>query len=293
MKKDRKILFLLSLLAAAVLLTSCGGQAQPPADDFSRSRGSPGESAASEAPPQSNTSGTEFEEGELPEDFPEAFPVHPEARVGSAVDGQEENHFRVFLAFSMDLDQVLAYYRQELLVKGWTVESEETTSLGTELKITNLEYEAKLDFITSDMGVVLDLAIDPLGEAAELPEIAEGIGESSELGEVGGDFPADFPVPLEASPIPLSDKLREEGYQLAFAYPQIPEMALVQISTALMGAGWEIGEYEIDVATHVFLVPFTDPGGSFEGYALLTDNPDVIGIDLAGGSLIALHPGSR
>ena len=288
-RHKRLLVFSLVIL----FLSSCGGGETQPADENSRTRGgSPGEGAPTEIPQQVNTSGVEFEEGELPEDFPDEFPVHEDARIGSTIEMAGDNHFRVFLSFTMSLEEVLTYYHHELQAEGWTVESEQATSKGTLLKITNPEYEAKLDFITSEMGVVLDLTIDPLGEAFELPEIAEGIGESSGLGEGSGDFPADFPMPIQASPIPLSDKLRGEGYQLVFSFPEIPELALIQISTALMGGGWEIGDYEIDAMTHVYIVPFTDPGSGFQGFALLTDNLDVVGMNSVDGSIIALHPGT-
>ena len=185
----------------------------------------------------------------------------------------------------------MAFYRQELPALGWTIDSDEVTSRGTDLKITNPEYEAKLDFVTSEMGVVLDLTIDPLGQALEIPGGEDGFGESEGLGETGGDFPAGFPVPVGAKQIPVPEKLKSEGYQVVFSYPEPPEMAYMQLITAIMGAGWEIGDFTIDPGTNVFLMPFSDPASGFQGYALLTDDPDVAGMDLAGSSIIALHPG--
>ena len=292
MNKDHKILFFVSLLAAVVLLTSCGGLAQPPEDDNSRERGgSPGESAATQEPQQSNTSGMEFEEGKLPGDFPEAFPVHPEARIGSAITETGLEGFHITLSSTALIDEVLAFYQQELPLAGWTITGFGDTNRGTEMIIQNPDYEGELLFIGLESGVVVDVSLFLPDRRENIPGAGEVYGETTELGELGGDFPADFPMPLGAEAIPVPDKLMAEGYQLVFSYPELPEMAYIQLITGIVGQGWEIGEFVINADTQVILMPFTDPDSGFKGYALLTDSLEVSGMDIMSGCIIALHPG--
>ena len=157
--------------------------------------------------------------------------------------------------------------------------------------ITHPEYEAKLDFIEDEYGIVLDLAIAPLGELEELSGSGVTFGESEGLGESGGDFPADFPVPSRFTTIDLPAKLTEEGYQLVFSFPDIAELAIIELSTALMTAEWEISELEVGTNGGYYLLPFTSSTG-FQGYALLTSRADIAGLDSISGSVIALHTGA-
>ena len=124
------------------------------------------------------------------------------------------------------------------------------------------DYEAKLDFVEDEYGIVLDLALAPLGELEEIPGSAETFGESEGLGEAGGDFPVDFPVPSRFTAIDFPAKLAEEGYQLAFNFPDMAELAIIELSTALMAQSWGIGEFEVDAMTGSYMVPFTGPGDS-------------------------------
>ena len=161
-----------------------------------------------------------------------------------------------------------------------------------EWNIIHPAYDARLDFITSEMGVVLDLTINPLGEVVDLPEISDSYGESEGLGEIDGDFPSNFPIPSGAKAIPVPDKLKSEGYQLTFSYPDLPEMVYIQLITGFMAVGWDVGEFVIDAESNLILMPFTHPGSGFQGYALLTDNPDVLGLSSVEGTIITLHSGT-
>lgn len=288
------ILFKFSILVIIVaLLAACGSPAEESQDAGIPQEESSQESSSesSQTEMQTNTTGTSFEEQELPADFPEAFPLPEYTKVGSTVDMPGENSYRIFLAFpEVDLEEVLAYYHQELPLKGWTIDNEAAGALGMILEITHPDYEAKLDFIEDEYGVVLDLALAPLGELEEVPGSDVTFGESEGLGESGGDFPSDFPVPSRFSAIDLPPKLVEEGYQLAFNFPDMAELAIIEISTALMTGGWEIGDFAVDSMTGSYTVPFTGPDG-FQGYALITSRPEVAGLDTISGSVIALHTG--
>ena len=289
MRKKGLVLFTL-LIFASLLLSSCGGGEPPPTDEVAPPPMEE-EIAVDQTETEANTTGTEFQEQELPADFPEVFPLPEYAKVGSTVDMPGENNYRIFFAFpEVTLEEALAFYRQELQVGGWSVDAEGPEVTGYGMWITHPEYEAKLDFIVDEYGVVLDLSLAPLGELEEIPGSAETFGESDGLGESGGDFPADFPVPSRFTAIDLPAKLAEEGYQLAFNFPDMAELAIIEFSTALMTVSWEIGEFVIDPMTGSYNVPFTGPGG-FQGYALITARPEVAGLSSINGSVIALHAG--
>jgi hypothetical protein len=157
--------------------------------------------------------------------------------------------------------------------------------------INNPEYDAKLDFIEEEYGVVLDLTIVPLGTLDEVPVGEDTYGESEDLGEAAGSIPADFPVPSSFQAIELPAKLAGEGYQLAFSFPNIAELAIVEFSTGLMGGSWAIGDFQSDAVGGYYLLPFTGPGG-FQGYALITSSPEVAGLPAINGAVIAIHEGS-
>jgi len=286
------ILIKLSILVTVVaLLAACGAPVEESQNEVVPQEDPTMESSSENAQTEMNTSGASFEEQELPANFPEAFPLPDYAKVGSTVDMPGENSFRIFLAFpEVTLEEVLTYYHHELQALGWTVETEADTSLGYKMDITHPEYEAKLDFIKDEYGIVLDLALAPQGELEEIPGSSETLSESEGLGESGGDFPSNFPVPSRLSAIDLPLKLAEGGYQLAFNFPDMAELAIVELSTGLMTGGWEIGDFEFDSMTASYFMPFTGPNG-FQGYALITAKPDVAGLDTISGSLIALHPG--
>lgn len=289
MKMKRKLI-LVVLLIMALGLTSCGGKEEAPVVDQGLSVEE--ETGAEESQGQMDSSGAGVEEADLPEDFPEAFPLPENAKVGSAVNLPGDQNYRIFFAFpESDLEEILTFYQSELPAEGWTVAAEGPDTLGYGMWVTHPEFEAKLAIIEDEYGVVLDLSIAPLGELEEAPGSSESYGESEGLGESGGDFPSDFPVPSSFTTIDLPAKLAEEGYQLAFNFPDMAELAIIELSTALMTGGWEIGDFEVDSMTASYMIPFTGPGG-FQGYALLTAKPDVAGLSTITGSVIALHAGA-
>lgn len=281
------------LILLIILLPACGSSAEENQSEEILQEDVLIESSAedSQSEEQTNTTGATFEEQELPENFPEEFPLPEYAKVGSTVDVPGENSYRIFFAFpEISLEEALAFYRQELQAGGWSVDAEGPEATGYGMWITHPEYEAKLDFIVDEYGVVLDLALAPLGELEELPGSADVFGDSEGLGESVGDFPADFPVPSKFTAIDLPAKLAEEGYQLAFNFTNMAELAIVELSSALITASWEIGEFEIDPMTGSYMVPFTGPGG-FQGYALITAKAEVAGLSSINGCVIAMHTG--
>jgi len=289
MRKKGLLLFTL-LIFASLLLTSCGGGEPPPSDEVVP----PSMEEETEVDQtEQNTTGMEFQEEELPDNFPEVFPLPEYAKIGSKVDIPGENSFRIFFALpEVTLEEALAFYNLELPAGGWSIDAEGPEVTGYGMWVIHPEYEAKLDFLVDEYGVVLDLALAPLGELEEVPDSPEAFGESEGLGESGGDFPADFPVPSRFTAIDLPAKLAEEGYQLAFNFPDMAELAIIDLSSALMAVGWEIGEFEVDTMTASYMIPFTGPSG-FQGYALITAKADVAGLDTISGSVIALHSGVK
>ena len=104
-ERKSRFIFLSVFLIMVLFMVSCSGDSEPIEEENTRARGqAPG---ATEIPQQVNTSGTEFEESELPDGFPEEFPIPDEAKIGSSVDIPGENSFRFFLTFIKTLDEVL------------------------------------------------------------------------------------------------------------------------------------------------------------------------------------------
>jgi len=286
---------LLSLLLIAAFFVSCAGfesSSSTGESSLAAEVQEQSESEESEAPPpEGESGGAVFEEAPLPEDFPGSFPIPEQARIGSSVTEPGVEGFQIMLALTDTLDESLAYYQGALPAGGWEITDQTDSEQGTYLVISSADYEGELVFMPLDTGVILDVGLTPAGAKLEIPESEMDLGTSTDLGETGTEIPADFPLPDGASPISLPDKLKNEGYQLAFEYPDLPELIIIQLSVAVMTAGWEIGEYIVEAETHSFLIPFEDPVSGFEGYALLTDNPDLVGLDSITGSIIALHPG--
>jgi len=287
-----RIILITAALVLSSLLSACEG-GETPEPQVGALSDVEEEISSEESQMEVNTTGASFEEQELPENFPEVFPLPDYAKIGSTVDMPGENSFRIFFAFpEVTLEETLAFYNLELPAGGWSVDAEGPEVTGYGMWITHPEYEAKLDFIEDEYGIVLDLALAPLGELEELPGSDLTFGESDGLGESGGNFPADFPVPSRFSAIDLPVKLAEEGYQLAFTFPDIAELAIIELSTALMTAGWEIGEFEVGNNGGYYRLPLTSSSTGFQGYALLTSRADIAGLDSITGSVIALHAGA-
>jgi len=290
------ILFKLSILVIVVaLLAACGSPAEESPNEVVLQEDTIMESSSENSQTEMNTTGASFEEQELPADFPEEFPIPKETKIGSTVEIPGENSYRIFFGIvGMTLEEVLTFYQQELQVGGWSVDAEGPEVTGYGMWITHPEYEAKLNFIEDEYGVVLDLAIAPLGQLIEIPTSGEAYEKSEGLGAKTGDIPADFPKPASFTIIDLPPKLAGEGYQLAFSFQGMAELAIMELSTALRSTGWEIGTistYEIGSRGGFYTLPFSSASSGFHGYALITAKADVAGLDSISGAVIALHTG--
>ncbi len=282
-----------ALVIIAGLLTACGSSAEDAPSEGVPQEDTSVESSTEDSQTEQNTTGASFEEQELPDNFPEVFPLPEYARIGSTMDMPGENSFRIFFAFpEVTLEEALAFYNLELPARGWSVDAEGPEVTGYGMWITHPEYEAKLDFFVDEYGVVLDLAIAPLGQLMDISANAEVYEESEDLGEITGDIPADFPKPASFIIIDLPPKLAGEGYQLAFTSPDMAELVIIELSTAFVSAGWEIGTFEMGSGGGFYILPFSSSSG-FHGYALITAKADVAGLDSISGSVIALHAGTE
>ena len=281
-----------SLLFLSLLLAACSGDAVGAIEDIALPSIDTLDQTGNIEAGEPEVEGTTFEEAELPEDFPPSFPIPDDARIGSNVGMDGEDEFRVFVSLTTTLDDALTNYRSELPARGWTIVSEEATNRGTEMAIRNDDYEGELLFVEAETGVALDIHLYPKGTGEEIPGMPAGLGESTTLGESASSFPADFPIPSSYTPIELNDTLRAEGYELAFTFVGIAEMGMVDFNIALMTAGWEIGDMTLEGMSGVYVLPFSNPGTDFEGYAYITGNPGQFDLDTGGAVLIALAPGS-
>jgi hypothetical protein len=280
-----------TLVIILTLLTACGSSVADTPSEGVPQEDTSVESSTDDSQTEQNTTGATFEDQELPENFPEVFPLPEYAKIGSTMDMPGENSFRIFFAFpEVTLEEVLTFYQHELQDGGWSVDAEGPEVTGYGMWITHPEYEAKLDFIEDEYGIVLDLALAPLGQLMEIPTSAEVYEESEDLGEITGDIPADFPKPASFTIIDLPPKLAGEGYQIAFTSPDMAELVIIELSTAFVSAGWEIGTFEMGSSGGFYILPFSSSSG-FHGYALITAKADVAGLDSISGAVIALHTG--
>jgi hypothetical protein len=270
----------------ALTLTACGGdQNQPtqiePDSSFNQT---------SSEPTEDQTGGTEFQEAELPEDFPLNFPLPEDARIGSVVNLPGEGSYRIYISLPSSLSEAQDYYQTNLPDNNWIITEEGISTAGPSLAFSGQDFEGELIFIEAETGVGIDLALYPLGSAQEMPDVPINLGESTELGEGGGDFPEDFPISAQFNPLELTPRLMDQGYQLAFIYQGPPELALVELSTVLALEDWVIGDFTFEPANLSYLVPFSDPEGSFQGYALITNNSDLTGLE-GSDAVIAFQSG--
>jgi hypothetical protein len=228
---------------------------------------------------------------ELPKDFPANFPIPAGAQVTSNLDLAGEDDFRVFIAILLPMEDVLAYYEHELPANGWTIDEQTETNRKTEMTISSGQYNGELLFAGAETGVALDVHLTPSGTGESLPELPGDLGDSASLGEGGGSFPADFPLPISYTSIGLPDRAQSEGFQLAYTATGMAEMVMVELNLAVMEAGWEIGESTIDAASGVYLIPFVNPASGFQGFASILRDGSAYGLP-TGGVLILLAPGT-
>jgi hypothetical protein len=274
-----KVILLLSLV-----LCACGGpEIQETPDSFPLDQPLP---TQSEADSQQAT----FEEAELPEDFPADFPIPDGARVGSSVY-LGEGSFQIYLALPGTLEENLAYYREQLPASSWVITSDTASAGSTSLEISGQEYQGELMFIGAETGVGLEVRLFSPEEAQEGPDAPEDLGQSTTLGEEGSGFPKDFPLPASFQQVQVAGILQEKGYQLAFSYQGLPELALADLTMALINGGWTVGDPSLEGNQRAYRVPFENPATGFQGYGLISNDPAVVGVGGQGMTIIAFQSG--
>jgi len=279
------VIIFITLVVLLGLLSACGSKVSQPQEDQTSLE----EIQANTQPEAGDDASDGFEEVPVPEGFPASFPIPDGARLGYSGKEPAEGSFQILVKSAGSLDETLDFYRQSLPANGWTLIDEQAVENGHGMTISNPEYEGELYFIFYEEESYVDVSLDPLGAKPEFSDVSENLGSSTALGDSGTDFPADFPLPVGAEQIPLPDKLAGEGYQLAFAFPDMPELAYIQFSAAIVGSGWIIGDFQM--GTNSYTMPFSNPSTGFEGYALLTSNPQTAGVSSITGCVVALHPG--
>ena len=283
MKKDPRISLVIGMIVFLLvfLSASCGKEEPSPMDVLST------DTLLEEPQP---TSGPGFEEGDLPEDFPEDFPLPEDTRVGSSVN-LGKGAFRTYLSLQGTLDEVLAFYHQELPAASWTIAGEGDSQGNPKMDVVSPEYQGEITFISGETGVVLEVYLFPPESAQEVPGIPENIGESTTLGSGESDFPDDFPLPVSFQPAQISSTLEEKGYQLAFSYQGLPELALADLTMALINGGWTVGDPSLEGNQRAYRVPFEDPATGFQGHALISNDPAVVGVESQNMTIIAFQSG--
>jgi hypothetical protein len=281
----------MSFLIASLLLAACGGKVSGEIE----LRGSPSIDSVDELGEvearEPEFEGATFEEAELLDDFPFSFPMPDGTRIASNIATTRENEFRVFLSTTLSNEDALTFYLQALPANGWTIDEHEETFGGTELKFSRPEWLGQILFVADDTSVGLDVHLYPPETTQPAPELGNDFDQLQTLGESESEFPRDMPLPVEFTPIELNDTLGGQGYQLAFTYPNMAEMAIVELSTALGTTGWEITDPTVDAMNGAYFIPFTNPVSGFQGYAYITRDPGQFGVNAPGAALIALAPG--
>ncbi len=279
-----RFLFRALIVVEILSLTACGSADQESADVEQAPTAELQPQVAEELQQESESEGVAFEEAELPEGFPSSFPMPEDTRVASNVSTGKENEFRVYLSLTLTAEDAIAFYLQALPANGWTIEQQEETFGGTELRFSSDELLGQMLFVEAETGVGLDVHLYPPESAEQPPELGEEFGQSGSLGDTASDFPDNLPLPTGFTPIDLTSELQAEGYQLAFSYSDAAEMAMVELNIALMTAGWEVNDPSIDPMSATYIIPFVDPETGFAGYAYITRSQ-------SGVALIALAPG--
>ena len=269
--------FVLVFAQAACLI---GGQDSKPTEVLISTEVREELPSPTEPPAQVSEGG--YEEAELPEGFPPDFPIPEGARVGSSVNLSGEDHFRVFFALPGTLEEVLAFYRAELPAAGWEITQEGKASGGTRLEVLGSTYAGELLFVPAETGVGLDVSLVPFvdgDDQPDLPDVPEGLGESVSLGEAAGDLPEDLPIPASFNPVPLSTELEGQGCLLAYGFNGPAELALADLTMALVNGGWEVGEPGMDASSRTYRMPFSDPDSGDKGCAWISGDPASLGME--------------
>ena len=228
---------------------------------------------------------------ELPPGFPSDFPIPPDAQVSSTISLGADDEFRVYFAILDTLEKTIVFYESELPPAGWTIGEQKETASGYQFEIGDPTYVGELLLVGAETGVALEVHLMPLEVSEEQPDIDSILGDTNPLGDNNSGLPSDLPLPTGFTAIALPPSLDAEGYAAAFQFGGIAEMAIVDFNLAMFTSGWLIEDVNEGDLPRSFVILFSNPNTSFEGYALVTDNLTQLGVTGIEGTLIALHEG--
>jgi hypothetical protein len=177
------------------------------------------------------------------------------------------------------LDEVISFYQYELPAANWSIVEEGDNQGNQKIDVIGPEYHGELTFISGEEGVVLEVFFFPPDYALEKPTIPENMGESTTLGVGESDFPEDFPLPASFLPVQVADLLADQGYQLAFSYQGMPELALADMTMAFVLEDWMVGDPMVEGNKRAYIVPFENPETGFKGFALISNDPEVVAVE--------------
>jgi hypothetical protein len=279
MTESQKISFTLAKIGLILLLLTTGC--------------SPKETQEVDTPPTDTLmetaevdTGPGFEEGELPEKFPNDFPLPDETRIGTSVN-VGNGAFRTYLSLQGTLDEAISFYQMELPTAGWSITEESENQGNQKMDLIGQEYHGELTFISGEEGVVLEVFLFPPDYALDKPDIPENMGESTTLGDGESDFPEDFPLPASFLPVQVGDLLADQGYQLAFSYQGMPELALADMTMAFILEDWMVGDPTVEGNRRAYIVPFENPETGFKGFALISNDPEIVAVENQETTIIA------
>lgn len=286
------------LLIFTILLAACGGSdpktsvvGGPPPDDLS-------ETAAEALGDEEDAAGEEMGmdisgmvNQELPPGFPSDFPIPPNAQVSSTISLGADDEFRVYFAILDTLEKTIVFYESELPPAGWTIGEQKETASVYQFEIESPTYVGELLLVGAETGVALEVHLMPLEVSGEQLDIDSILGDTTPLGDNASGLPSDLPLPTSFTAIDLPPSLNVEGYAAAFHFGGIAEMALLDFNIAMFTSGWLIEDANEGDNPRSFVIQFSNPSTSFQGYALVTDNLTQLGVTGIEGTLIALHEG--
>jgi hypothetical protein len=71
----------------------------------------------------------------------------------------------------------------------------------------------------------------------------------------------------------------------------MPELALADLTMALVNADWNVGDPSLEGNQRAYRVPFDNPATGFRGYALISNDPAVVGGGSQDLTIIAFQAG--
>lgn len=107
--------------------------------------------------------------GELPESFPDGFPLPDDVRIGSSFSSEQEGRsgFSVTAEASGSYDEIVSFYEEALPSSGYEIESTNTASGGgtdsTTLGIAGDEHQGAVTVTASEEATVISIVLEGTG----------------------------------------------------------------------------------------------------------------------------------